>query len=333
MKRLTKIAALSFLGLAATMVSCGNKESKLHISFTDDYEGEDVELISYEDSIVFDKGVVRDGHVEFVVPVKESLLAQVVIDGKVKGFFITESGEISLCDSVGVATGTPLNDKFYRYMEQLDSVADYDNDEMYVAFAEKVYNENKENPISSYFGAEWCKYSELNAIDSLLVDAPEHFKNSKRVAKSVSAAKLREATSPGHRYTDFQAKQPSGEIKKLSDYIASDSYTLVDFWASWCPYCIKEMPALADIYKQYHQQGFNIVSVAVRDKAEDTEAAVRKHKMVWDIMYNAERVPYDIYGFTGIPHLMLIDGNGMIVSRGETPKQIAERLEKVYSSK
>jgi hypothetical protein len=68
----------------------------------------------------------------------------------------------------------------------------------------------------------------------------------------------------------------------------------------------------------------------VRDKAEDTKASVEKHGLKWNVMYNAERIPYNIYGFTGIPHLMLLGPDGVIISRGESTKQLATRLEAIY---
>ncbi len=94
----------------------------------------------------------------------------------------------------------------------------------------------------------------------------------------------------------------------------------------WCPYCIKEIPQLKEIHEKYSGKGVDIVGIAVRDKTEDTEASVAKHSIPWKVMYNAQRVPYDIYGFTGIPHLMLIGPDGRIIARGESAAQTAARL-------
>ena len=67
------------------------------------------------------------------------------------------------------------------------------------------------------------------------------------------------------------------------------------------------------------------MGVAVRDKTDDTAAMVAKHELTWPVIYNTQRVPYDIYGFSGIPHHMLIDPDGVIVSRGESVAQIRAR--------
>ncbi len=74
-----------------------------------------------------------------------------------------------------------------------------------------------------------------------------------------------------------------------------------------------------------------IVGVAVRDIPEDTRAMVAKQDIPWPILYNTERRPYGIYGFSGIPHHMLISPDGVIISRGENVSQLRSRLEKIRS--
>ncbi len=102
-------------------------------------------------------------------------------------------------------------------------------------------------------------------------------------------------------------------------------YALIDFWASWCPYCIRELPDLKALRADYGDM-LEIVGVAVRDLPEDTRAMVEKQEIVWPVLYNTERVPYDIYGFSGIPHHILVAPDGTIVSRGESAAQLRDRL-------
>lgn len=47
------------------------------------------------------------------------------------------------------------------------------------------------------------------------------------------------------------------------------------------------------------------------------------------MIYNTQKVPYDIYGFSGIPHHILLDPDGVIISRGENTAKIRERLEQL----
>ena len=59
---------------------------------------------------------------------------------------------------------------------------------------------------------------------------------------------------------------------------------------------------------------------------------VKKRDISWDVLYNTQRVPYDIYGFTGIPHHILISPDGTILSRGENAAQIRAHMERIIAS-
>lgn len=319
-------------GIVVYMGSCSKNESRLDLSVSDKYENKPVELISYTDSTVVATATIADGKASFILPdtLPSPMLLQVTIDGRRRAYYVVEPGHAVMNDSLRVVNGTPLNDKFAVLMQKLDSIENLDDTDAYVAFVAEQYNANKDNGVGIYFGGEWLRKSPTARIDSILTSAPDVLKNSSVAAKYRKMASLRDATAPGRKFTDFEAEQPNGKNVKFSSYLDGKKYVLVDFWASWCPYCIKDLPALKEIYSKYGDQ-LEIVGVAVRDMPDDTRSAVEKHQIPWKVMYNTQRVPYDIYGFTGIPHLMLLAPDGTIVSRGEGPKKIAERMAEIAS--
>ena len=321
---------LSLLLLSSPiLLSCQKQESSLEARFPDKFEGKTVEMVSFRDSAVLQTGVVKDGRILFdntSLLGDEPRLVELTIDGRVKAFAVIEPGAAKLADSLHVATGTPLNDRFSALMSQLDSVENLDDMNAYVNFADAKFDENKDNPLGAYFGMEVIKFAEPARVDSFLKIAPKAIAESKKAQRFIRFANLRKATSPGNRYVDFSAVGKDGKDVRFSSFIVPGHYTVVDFWASWCPYCIKEIPQLKEIHEKYSGKGVDIVGIAVRDKTEDTEASVAKHSSPWKVMYNAQRVPYDIYGFTGIPHLMLIGPDGRIIARGESAAQTAARL-------
>ncbi len=65
----------------------------------------------------------------------------------------------------------------------------------------------------------------------------------------------------GSQAPDFSAPTPEGEELALND--ALGKVTLVDFWASWCKPCRVENPNIVEVYKKYHDQGFNIIQVSL----------------------------------------------------------------------
>jgi len=136
------------------------------------------------------------------------------------------------------------------------------------------------------------------------------------------------STTIGKHFLDFSAVQPDGKVIKLSDFAGRGKYCLVDFWASWCGPCKHEMEYLRDIYKKYTKKGLCMVSVAVWDNPEDTKAEAEKQQIKWNQMLNAQSIPTELYGISGIPHIMLINPDGVIVARDLRGEKIAEELDK-----
>lgn len=321
------------IGCAASLLllpSCA-EQPRLELSLSDRFEGQDIQLVNFLDSTIIAEAQIAGGKAEITRPGDAPTFAAVMIDGRTRAFYVIEPGTAFVNDSTNSAIGTPLNDKFAALLTKLDSIENLDDMPAYLDFVKKAYNDNKENPLGSYFGLEWIKYAGLHEIDSLLNDAPEPLRASPKTRHYTEFAKLRDATSPGNKFVDFEGECADGKPATLAAFIKPGAYTLVDFWASWCPYCIKEIPDLAALYDKWKDAGFNIVGVAVRDVPEDSKAAVNKHNITWPVMLNTQRRPYDIYGFSGIPHHILIGPDGVIISRGESVPQIEARLEALLS--
>lgn len=320
---------LTFLAI----VGACRRESSLRIEPDKRFVGKDIALITYDDSVTIASGRMANQalvlHPDLGPARGKPVLTQLIADGKVRAYFVLEPGEARLDTGAEVARGTRLNDLFARQMHQLDSVDNLDDIQAYMDYALSQYDEDRTGVASLFFLNEWIRFANSKQIDSLLVTAPESVKQSRRKEKGIKAARLRDATAPGSKFVDFEATQPNGKTARLSDFVGKGKPVIVDFWASWCPYCIKELPELKELYASYKERGVEIVGVAVRDEQADTQAAVGRHSIPWPVIYNAKRIPYGIYGFAGIPHHILIDGNGIILSRGENVKQLEKRLQQL----
>ena len=118
---------------------------------------------------------------------------------------------------------------------------------------------------------------------------------------------------------------------RLSDFVGHGKYILVDFWASWCGPCRGEVPNLKAVYDEFGGDDFEIVSVAVWDKAEDAFDAIEEEGMNWtQIVCSAKtnQIPTQVYGIEGIPYIILIDPDGKVIGEDLRGKQIRKAVKK-----
>lgn len=322
--------SIGMMLVAGALFSCTHKQANVTLDFNDDFNGNTVDLINFNDSTLIACTEIADNKAVFNLTESDSLqmpvLAMIMVDGRVKGYYVVEDGEATWTQGQNVAEGTEMNATFKSLMSELDEADEAEDFDALIAISEKNYNANKDNIFGPYFGVEWLKWANPLKVDSLLAEAPASLRDSKRAQHYINFARLRAKTAPGQPYVDFEGADADGKPVKLSEYMLPKHTTLVDFMASWCPYCIKDMPKIKEIYVNNKDKGLEIVSVAVRDEHDATARAVEKHGIDWKVIYDAQRRPYDIYGFSGIPHYMLVGPDGTILVRSSNLADIESAL-------
>ena len=75
-----------------------------------------------------------------------------------------------------------------------------------------------------------------------------------------------------------------------------------------------------------------MLGVAGWDEPENTGKAIIKHDLTWPQIIGAQTIPTDIYGIIGIPHIIIFDGNGVILSRGLMDEELVKKVDEIMQN-
>lgn len=174
----------------------------------------------------------------------------------------------------------------------------------------------------------WSKYTDEQKAELMALFA-EKGPEMPNYKKFVAQKKAEESTVIGSQYTDIVMQTPEGKTIKVSDYVSKNKYTLIDFWASWCGPCLREMPNVVKAYTNYHDKGLEIVGVSLDNKKDAWVNAIKKQNMPWPHMSDLkgwECAGAAAYNVKAIPANVLISQDGKIIAKDLREEALQEKL-------
>ena len=139
--------------------------------------------------------------------------------------------------------------------------------------------------------------------------------------REIEAQKKLEALSTGTvDAPNFTLKNLEGKDVSLSDF--RGKWVIIDFWGSWCGWCIKGFPKLKETYEAYKGE-LEVIGVDCNEPEEKWRKGVEKYKLPWVNVYNPEgSTILNEYGVTGFPTKAIITPEGKIadIVVGEDPE-------------
>lgn len=301
-------------------------------------------LLNWDDGEKVDSAIVINGQAKFSGHISAPFIGRLIVDGARGPRFIVEKGDVTVSVD-GEPSGTPMNDKLSSYSESMKGLMEQYNalnlndsiqsmkaaeiQKEYQAIPLKAYRENKGTTLGLYWFLQLAYDMNLEQIDDAVED-DNSLSESKRVRAIRNSLLAADETSEGKHYKDFTVIY-DGKEQKFSDFVKPGQYTLVDFWASWCGPCIRQTKVIRNLYDKYKDSGLNVVGVAVWDEPANTLKAIQSHGLDWPCIINGQTVPTDLYGILSIPCIILINPDGIIVSRDKQDQALIDDVDMAMS--
>ncbi len=137
--------------------------------------------------------------------------------------------------------------------------------------------------------------------------------------REAEEARQAEIASGNIEAPGFTLPDLNGKMVSLSDF--KGKWVVLDFWGSWCGWCVKGFPALKEAYKKYGDK-LLVIGIDCNESEEDWREGVKKHEIPWLNVYNGnDKALYEAYNITGFPTKAIINPEGKLVDLtvGEDP--------------
>ncbi len=344
-----KIKFLSLALIACSAAASPNYNYTITATLPDEsLDGNEIFIVNYDNGDTIATSVIDATNVEFSGTIIKPVAANLSI-GKRKKLFILEPGNISF-DDRGLSHGTMLNDSLSDFLQSFhaslitlqnkandSSLSKAQQDSLMQEIIslrhsrmETLFKSNLDNPLGNLGFIALIEDMNAARIDSLLAESPAIYGEYHKVKQTLQKARNTEATEEGKPFTDFTITDNNGSVSKLSDYVGKGTPVIVDFWASWCGPCRKEIETLKTISQKYGGV-VQILGIAVWDEPDATAEAIEELGITWQQITNAQSIPTDLYNIKGIPHVIIFDGDGTILSRGLHDTQLLEKVEEIVN--
>jgi peroxiredoxin len=141
------------------------------------------------------------------------------------------------------------------------------------------------------------------------------------------------AVAIGAKAPDINLPDQNGQTIALYDNLGT--FTLIDFWASWCRPCLLQVPDLKQAQVEFGDRGFQIFSVSADTKGDKWRKAIEEYNLDWPNVSDLkgwESEAANAYNATFLPYNLLIDSEGTIIAKNLHSKELQTMLAKLYQT-
>lgn len=142
---------------------------------------------------------------------------------------------------------------------------------------------------------------------------------------------LASRTNVGGIPDDFSLPAPDGDTLSLSGF--KGHYVILDFWASWCSPCLKEMPNVKAIYEKHHGDGLEILGVSLDEDAAAWKTSIEENGLSWNHVSSLKGWGCPVakqFNVTGIPRMFILDPQGRIIAQDLRGEALSGKIDEIY---
>lgn len=123
----------------------------------------------------------------------------------------------------------------------------------------------------------------------------------------------------GYLAPRFSLRNLKDNLEGLDDH--SGKVIIINFWATWCVPCVREMPSFENLYRRFRSEGLTILAVSLdKGDSDKVQKFVDKHKLSFPILLDINGVAEKLYPSFTIPFTYVIDKLGRVVARVDGAK-------------
>ncbi len=127
---------------------------------------------------------------------------------------------------------------------------------------------------------------------------------------------------------DFVVRTPEGDSLHLGDF--RGQVVFLNFWATWCVPCRREMPAIQKLYREFRDQGFAIIALNLNEPVAAVRAFVKELGLTFPVGIDPAMVNFAVYGGRALPTSYLVGRYGKILGIVIGPREWDSKNARAY---